>query len=113
MKNTKEALQDLKEAIARDYEEWSTRDADPDTLDYRLERLKEFKEGLSIEEGRKYWKFVTDNNSVWGFVMKNDDSKFKKGDILKAASWAAPARNFARGNIFKNYKASWTSPQDV
>jgi hypothetical protein len=27
------------------------------------------------------------------------DNKFKLGDILKSASWKAPARNFERGNV--------------
>jgi hypothetical protein len=47
---------------------------------------------------------------VWGFVMKADDAKFKAGDILKPASWSAPARNRARGNIFGDYKIQWTGP---
>ena len=37
--------------------------------------------------------------------------KFKKGDLLKAAGWAAPARNAARGNILKGgYVINWTGP---
>ena len=42
--------------------------------------------------------------------MKNDDAKFKKGDILKAASFNSPARNQARGNIFEKYSVAWTGP---
>ena len=40
--------------------------------------------------------------------MIDDDKKFKQGDILKSASWRAPARNFSRGNVlcggFKHIK---------
>jgi hypothetical protein len=31
--------------------------------------------------------------------MIDDDKQFKRGDILKSASWKAPARNFGRGNV--------------
>ena len=34
----------------------------------------------------------------------------KRGDILKAASWNAPATNKARGNIFEEYTVQWTGP---
>ena len=93
------------------------------SLDYALSRargdygsdtdLDDFRATLSVEEGRKYLKVVrTDNQTtVWGFIVKEDDKKFKKGDILKAASWAAPARNKARGNILDDdYSVRWTGP---
>ena len=37
-------------------------------------------------------------------------SKFKAGDILKAASWKAPATNFVRGNLFEKTfdRVRWT-----
>jgi len=35
---------------------------------------------------------------------------FRYGDILKAASWATPARNGARGNVFEEYTVRWTGP---
>ena len=69
---------------------------------------------LSVEEGRKYLKIVkTDNQkTVWGFIQKDDDGKFRAGDILKAASWASPARNKARGNILDGgYSIRWTGPE--
>lgn len=53
---------------------------------------------VTFTNGPKYVKVIVDG-SVHSFVIKQDDSKFRQGDILKAASWAAPARNFARGNI--------------
>lgn len=66
---------------------------------------------LIIEKGRRYARIVaTDNRrdqrSVWGFVDMTN------GDLLKANSWKAPAKNFARGNIFDGDRGlncqSWT-----
>jgi hypothetical protein len=50
---------------------------------------------------------------VWGFIQKEDDKKFRAGDILKAASWAAPARNKARGNVLDEDFSwvRWTGPE--
>jgi len=49
--------------------------------------------------------------SVWGFIVKADDKLFKAGDILKAASWSAPARNKPRGNVFTDLSwVQWTGP---
>ena len=67
---------------------------------------------LDYEVGSKYIKVVKKHNgigeSVWGFVVNSyTDSKFRKGDLLMAASWRAPARNFPRGNVFENYKVRW------
>lgn len=46
--------------------------------------------------------------SAWGFV------DMTTGDILKAAGWNAPAKNFARGNINNDpstWKFQWTGIQ--
>ena len=53
------------------------------------------------EIGRKYVHIIMSDNqrSSHSWVMINDDKKFKQGDILKSASWNAPARNFKRGNV--------------
>ena len=63
---------------------------------------------IKVDGGKKFKKIVRVDNqtSVLCFVMyKDGDPKFKQGDILKAASWRAPALNFARGNVFdKNPK---------
>jgi hypothetical protein len=73
---------------------------------------EEFVEGIRVEEGRKYIRIVT-QNSVWGFIQKEDCAKgFRKGDILKAAGWNAPTKNKARGNIVDGgYSIQWTGPR--
>ena len=69
---------------------------------------------LSLVAGRKFVKVVNEN-SVWGFVAKKDGVHkglpMKAGDVLKAASWRAPAKH-TRGNIFdKNQDYfRWTGP---
>ena len=59
---------------------------------------QDFCDGLTFEVGSKYIKVITSSRSVHSFVCLRDMGKFTKGDILKAAGWAAPAKNFARGN---------------
>ena len=75
----------------------------------RKKMIAEFNEGITYKVGSKYIKVVT-NNTVWGFVVNTDnDKKFKKGDILKAAGYSVAARNFARGNIIDGgYTVRWT-----
>ena len=56
---------------------------------------------FSYEVGRKYVHVIMSDNqrSSHSWVMLSDDKKFKRGDILKSATWRGPARNFKRGNI--------------
>jgi hypothetical protein len=76
----------------------------------RKKMIEEFNQKVRVTEGKKYIKIIA-GNSVWGFIMKDDEGKFRKGDILKAASWAAPAKNSARGNIIDGgYQIHWTGP---
>lgn len=98
--NMNEALDKLFEAIKSDYAAF---------LDNEDMKVR-FNDTLRYEKGRKYIKVIA-GSSVWGFIMKEDDKKFKAGDILKAASWSAPARNAARGNVFADkYVVQWTGP---
>ena len=73
------------------------------------ERIRKFNSELQFKVGKKYIKF-TSGNSVWGFVVLEDDDKFFRGDILKPAGHSAPARNFARGNILNGRfeRVQWT-----
>ena len=69
---------------------------------------------LSLVAGRKFVKVVQDN-SVWGFIAKKDGEHkglpMKKGDVLKAANWRAPAKH-VRGSIFDTNTNwfRWTGP---
>jgi hypothetical protein len=69
---------------------------------------------IEFEFGSKYIKIVKrwcGSSSVGGFIVNvHNDKKFPYGTLLKAASWAAPARNNVRGNIFEiaDKKVAWT-----
>lgn len=112
------AVEVLLEAIRTDYREYTERgaaararsgDGDGELTDINLEMIEEFEAALYAKPGKKYVKIIK-GGSVWGFVVAAADKKFRVGDILKAASWAAPARNAARGNIFDGYTINWTGP---
>ena len=102
--------------IKNDYLNWTTRCADTKgrtTLsDINKTMIAEFNEKITYKTGSKYIKVFSEGGSVWGFVVNTDnDKKFRKGDILKAAGYAAPARNAARGNIVDGgYTIRWTGP---
>ena len=94
--------------IGNQFEEWFGR-ASINNSEYVKERVAQFKASIRIEQGNKFIKVIKDT-SVHSFIVIADDGKFKRGDILKAASWRAPAKNFARGNILNNdyQNISWT-----
>ena len=102
--------------IKKDYFDWTTGCAAADgrciLSDTNKTMIAEFNEKLTFKTGSKYIKVFTEGGSVWGFVVNTDkDKKFLKGDILKAAGYAAPARNGARGNIIDGgYTIRWTGP---
>ena len=95
-----ENIEKLLNAIVEDYARFSK----------NPERTDKFFKDLQLIKGNKYYKIVRASGGVWGFVQINDDDKFKAGDILKPAGWAAPARNFARGNVIREQFAhvQWT-----
>jgi hypothetical protein len=108
-------INELLEVIKADYIKWKARcyqsmgrafDPDSDA------QVKEFCETVSFSVGKSYIKIIQ-KGSAWGFVVKTDNDKaFKRGDILKPANWASPARNRARGNVIeKDFSwVQWTGP---
>ena len=104
-------IETLIEDIKAEYLRYTSRNGTKELSDINKRMIAEFNEGLEFKRGSKYIKILS-NRSVWGFIVKtDDDKKFRKGDILKAAGWNAPARNAARGNIIDGgYSICWTSP---
>ena len=96
-----EGIDRLLEAIQDNYTNWGN-------------YSKDKKLDLKIKTGRKFTKIIN-GNSVWGFVAYSDGMHkgvpVRRGDVLKAAGWSAPAKH-TRGNIFDNNQDyfSWTGP---
>jgi hypothetical protein len=79
--------------LIKDYNRWNKNAASDGKYDVWFER------------GRKFIKVVKSSwgsRSVHSFICIQPHGKFQFGDILKAASWAAPAKNFARGNVLES-----------
>lgn len=81
--------------------------------DFSLQSFGHLPNEYSVESGRSYDKIISNNGTqktVKGFICKKDNVKkgFKVGDMLKAATYNAPATNFTRGNIFdENVRVGW------
>ena len=102
----------LLENIKEDYINWSTKNGTEAISSYSQGVLDDFDNNVQVKHGKKYIKIVGGISSgVWGFIVATDNHpKFKKGDILKAAGYNAPATNAARGNVFEDYTIRWTGP---
>ena len=93
-----------------DYERWSTNNGYKELTGYSKEQVDNWDNKTKISQGKKYIKIVQDTG-VFCFSAKEDFKHFKKGDILKAAGYNAPALNSARGNVLAgNYPIQWTGP---
>jgi len=73
-----------------------------DSTNYSERAYYEYASSMEEHKGSKYIKlsYKSGCRSVHCFIVNSkNDKDFKYGDILKSASWKAPARNFARGNV--------------
>jgi len=117
----REEIEKVLEAMRTDYKRWSSAGrargdgGGVKGIDaVRTEMEEDYCNGLEVTEGRRYWKITSgrrNNRSVSGFIVKAGDKKFREGDMLKPAGWAAPARNFPRGNVLDGTglnNARWT-----
>ena len=110
--NIQDGIKNLIKAANADYcdRSYKSEDAVPE---YVLEMQEKFKNGWTIEEGKKYisiYNTLGNQKSIWGGVVKEDGGKFKKGDILKAAGYGAYTMVGAgrRGNVLEgNFSVSW------
>ena len=85
---------------------------------FKHKTSNDFRKNFIVKVGKKYIKIgrKSDYNDkmgqVWAFVVNtDDDKKFKRGDVLKAAGFNAPARNAPRGNVLNGgFNINWTGP---
>lgn len=86
------------EFLKSDYAKWSSlTDGKPEIL---TQMYADFCNALVAKPGKAYIKIVARNSSHSFVIMQDNPAlKLKRGDILRAASWAAPATNFAHGNV--------------
>lgn len=105
-KSLDEGIQKLIQASIEDYNNFCD----------NVSMQEQHKQSWKIMPGQKFIKLVS-KGSVHSFIVKEDmytpggQLRFRKGDVLKAASWRAPALNRARGNVFDgNYPMQWTGP---
>ena len=105
-----EGIKNLMAGAKADYERMSTRNGQTELSGYSKEQVETWDKKTRVMPGKKYIKIVQENG-VFCFIVKEDFKHFVKGDILKAAGWAAPALNSPRGNVLTgNYPIQWTGP---
>ena len=102
-------IEKVLDIMKADYFEWTvTRNKlhYPENFDEEdaLKGCEDFNKGLNVTEGSRYFRIIsttiTGQLRCCGFIVKEGHKKFKEGDLLRAASFNAPARNFARGNLY-------------
>ena len=106
-KTLEEGIMNMTNAMTEDY---GKNFGSSDNKEVKEKMWKEYATGFEIKTMKKFIK-VVNGGSVKAFIVMKDFSRFKMGDILKAAGWRAPALNQARGNVLTgNYNIQWTGP---
>ena len=109
-KTLDEGIKNLMAGAKLDYERMSTRNGQTELTGYSKEQVETWDSKTKVSQGKKYIKIVQDTG-VFCFIVKEDFKHFKKGDILKAAGYNAPALNSNRGNVLMgHYHIQWTGP---
>jgi aspartyl aminopeptidase len=109
-KTLDQGIKNLMAGAKADYVRCSTSNGTKELTGWSLEQTNNWDKKTKILQGKKYIKVVQDTG-VFAFIVKEDFKHFKKGDILKAAGWNAPALNSPRGNVLTgNYPIEWTGP---
>ena len=109
-KNLNDGIANMMAGAKEDYISMSTGYGKRELTGYSKEQADNWDNKTKVSMGKKYVKIVQDTG-VFCFVVKEDFKHFKKGDILKAAGYNAPALNSARGNVLTgNYYIQWTGP---
>ena len=108
-KTLEEGIKNMMSGAKDDYKRWST-NAHGEQSQWSKDSVAAWDSKTKIYPGKKYIKIVQDTG-VFCFIVKEDFKHFKKGDILKAAGYNAPALNAPRGNVLTgNYVIQWTGP---
>ena len=108
--NLKDGITNMMLGAKDDYIRMSTMGGKRELTGYSKDQVDKWDNLWKVETGKKYIRVVRENG-VFCFIVREDSGKFKKGDILKAAGYRAPARNSARGNVLEgNYAIQWTGP---
>ena len=109
-KNLNDGIANMMAGAKEDYISMSTGYGKRELTGYSKEQFDNWDNKTKVIPGKKYIKVVQDTG-VFCFIVKEDFKHFKKGDILKAAGYNAPALNSARGNVLTgNYYIQWTGP---
>ena len=105
-----QGINNMMAGAKEDYKNMSTGYGKRELTGYSKEQVDNWDNKTKVSFGKKYIKIVQDTG-VFCFVVKEDFKHFKKGDILKAAGYNAPALNSARGNVLSgDYYVQWTGP---